>query len=130
MQLVQSNNSYFCLIYLMVSLFSIHPSTAQELKVVTSYNEYKKIVENDSLKRMVDLQANVPSVILDLRYATKDNFTGKKLYAKGNKTFVRLAVANALNKVQTELAAQGYSLKIWDAYRPFAVTEKMWELIG
>ena len=35
-----------------------------------------------------------------------------------------------VEKVQEELSAKGYGLKIWDAYRPYSVTKKMWELIG
>ena len=42
---------------------------------------------------------------------------------------MRLIVARALGRVQQELNEKDLSLKIWDAYRPYSVTEKMWELI-
>ncbi|HEV7621523.1 MAG TPA: M15 family metallopeptidase, partial [Flavisolibacter sp.] len=58
-----------------------------------------------------------------------NNFTHKKLYKNGKITFVRLPVAKALKEIQTELTSIGYNLKIFDAYRPFHVSKKMWELI-
>lgn len=103
---------------------------AQDLKVINTVKEYELSVKKDSLQKMVELKLAIPSIVYDLRYATKNNFTGKKLYSKGNKTFVRLQVANALHEVQKELLTAGYGLKIWDAYRPYTVTQKMWELIG
>lgn len=71
----------------------------------------------------------VPDIVYDFPYATKNNFTGSKLYNNGSVTFVRLPVAKALAKVQKELRNLGYGLKIYDAYRPYTVTKKMWEII-
>jgi len=42
---------------------------------------------------------------------------------------MRAPAAEALKKVQQELNTQGYGLKIFDAYRPFSVTVKFWELV-
>ena len=53
----------------------------------------------------------------------------QQVYKKGNNTFLRLVVARGLARVQEELNTKNLSLKIWDAYRPYSVTEKMWELI-
>jgi D-alanyl-D-alanine dipeptidase len=44
-------------------------------------------------------------------------------------TFLRLPVALALQKIEDELGKKGLGLKIFDAYRPFSVTEKFWELV-
>lgn len=130
MQVVRLNINYFRLLFIIVSLFASRLSTAQEITVVSQRKIYQKGVKNDSLQMMVSLRDFLPSATLDLRYATRENFIGEKLYSKGNQTFVRVAVANALRKVQEELGAQGYALKIWDAYRPYSVTKKMWEMIG
>ena len=81
---------------------------------------------SDSNKRMVDIRSYLPSVILDLRYASANNFMHKKLYPATNTTYVRLPAAKALQQVQTELNKIGVGLKIFDAYRPYSVTEKMW----
>jgi zinc D-Ala-D-Ala dipeptidase len=52
------------------------------------------------------------------------------MYPAGtNATFLRLPAASALQKVQEELNNIGLGLKIYDAYRPYAVTVKFWELV-
>ena len=129
MQVVCANISYFRLLFLIVSLFASHLSMAQELTVVSNYRDYQKLAAKDSLQRMADVRQQIPSIQIDLHYATKENFTGKKLYPNGKQTFLRAAVLNALQKVAAELALQGYGIKIWDAYRPYSVTKKMWDLI-
>lgn len=98
--------------------------------MVSELKEYRQLVEKDSLQKMVELKYFIPSLIYDLRYATKNNFTGKKLYKQDESTFARLPVVNALKKVQEELRTAGLSLKIWDAYRPYSITKKMWDLVG
>ena len=129
MRLVHVNISYFSPLFIIVSLFGSQPSAAQELAVVSNYREFHTLTEKDSLHRMVNLREKIPSLQIQLAYATKENFTGKRLYPKGNETFVRTAVATALEKVVTELGAKGYGLKVWDAYRPYSATKKMWDLI-
>jgi D-alanyl-D-alanine dipeptidase len=127
---IQFNIKYFHLIFLILPALIYKSSAAQELKVVNTFEEYRMLVQKDSLQKMVELKSQLPLLLYDLRYATKNNFTGKKLYPKGDKTFVRLLLAKALQEVQKELLAAGYGLKVWDAYRPYAVTKKMWKLIG
>lgn len=78
---------------------------------------------------MVELKTMIPDIEYDLKYATQDNFTGKKLYQDGNFTFLRLLPALALQKAAQDLRASGYRLKIFDAYRPHSVTVTMWNLI-
>lgn len=68
----------------------------------------------------VNIKQFCPSIILDLRYATKNNFTHKKLY-NDPLGFLRLNAAKALAKVQSELAMHELCLVIWDAYRPARV---------
>ncbi|MCL4155874.1 UNVERIFIED_CONTAM: hypothetical protein GTU68_057740 [Idotea baltica] len=60
-----------------------------------------------------------PSIKSELRYFSTDNFIGKPIdgYLK-NCVIVTKETANALHKVQQELLKKGYSLKIYDAYRP------------
>ncbi|GAA4748046.1 M15 family metallopeptidase [Flavisolibacter ginsenosidimutans] len=128
MQVLQFNIKYF--FFLFWGLFALLQQTlAQDLKVISRYGDYKDSVQNDSLQKMVEIKHFVPSVAYDLRYATKENFTGEKLYKSGGKTFLRLPAAEALCKAAREFAGIGYTIKIWDAYRPYSVTKKMWELI-
>ena len=90
---------------------------------------YYRQLQADSFHRMIEIKSVVPNILYDLRYATKNNFTQAKLYREGKETFLRLPVARALKQVQDDLNQQGYGLKIFDAYRPYSVTQKMWNLI-
>lgn len=76
---------------------------------------------------LVDLQKTIPGVVLDIRYATTNNFTGQQLYPF-SKCYLRRASAEKLRATQAELATMGYGLKIFDGYRPLSVQWKMWEV--
>ena len=82
---------------------------------------------SDHDKQMTDLKKLMPNISFDLKYATANNFMHKKLYPAIRTAYLRLPAAKALQQIQQELNAQGLSLKIFDAYRPYSVTEKMWE---
>src|ERR1700674_434979 len=59
------------------------------------------------------------SIIQDMRYAGSDNFTGRPLPGYGAPECVlRREVAEALKRVQAELAATQLGLKVYDCYRP------------
>lgn len=98
--------------------------------VTDKWDDLKKQVKKDSAKKMVELKAMMPGIIYDLRYASTNNFMHRLMYPEGtNNTFLRLPAANALKNVQDDLKNSGFGLKIFDAYRPYSVTEKFWELV-
>lgn len=98
--------------------------------VTGNLQKYYKQVRDDSTKRMVELKSMIPGLRYDLRYASTENFMRRLMYPKKtNVTFLRYPAAMALQKVQLELAEKGFGLKIFDAYRPYAVTVKFWELV-
>ncbi len=67
----------------------------------------------------VDLQEHVPTLTVELRYASEDNFVGKRIDGYDAKRGVAsLQTAQAMRKVQADLVAYGLSLKVFDAYRP------------
>ena len=74
---------------------------------------------------LLEVKKVIPNVVLDIRYATTNNFTGQKLY-DGDRTFLRKETAKKLAAAQREFNAQGLGLKIYDAYRPLSVQRKMW----
>lgn len=76
---------------------------------------------------LLDIKKNIPSIVLDIRYATKNNFTGIAVYKSGQ-AYARKPVVMALQKIQQSLAPKGLGLKIYDAYRPYAVTVKFWRI--
>jgi zinc D-Ala-D-Ala dipeptidase len=99
----------------------------EKLGVIANPRMYQKIVEVHPEKEFVDLELIIPGIALDIRYATKNNFTGKKVYASP-RAFVRKPVAEALAKVQAELQTKCLALKVFDAYRPYSATVKFYEI--
>lgn len=98
--------------------------------VTDKLKEYKQQVKLDSNKRMIELKSLIPDLIYDFRYATSNNFMNRLMYSKNTTvTFLRLQTAMALQKVQLDLNKKGLGLKIFDAYRPYSVTIKFWELV-
>jgi len=76
---------------------------------------------------LVNVEAIIPGIVLDIRYATTNNFTGQQLYPVA-KCVLRKKTAAKLREVQTELASQGLGLKVFDGYRPLSVQKKMWAI--
>lgn len=99
------------------------------LWVISSATTYMKTVNRQADKRMVNLQQKIPGIVFDLKYAGTDNFMHEKLYPPVHTTYLRAAASLKLYKVQQELRSKNLGLKIWDAYRPYSVTVKMWEPI-
>ncbi|HBV87816.1 MAG TPA: D-Ala-D-Ala dipeptidase [Desulfosporosinus sp.] len=73
----------------------------------------------------VEIQQFIPSVKLDIKYATTDNFTHTQLYDHPQ-ALLRQGTADKLKKVAEEVEKKGYRLKIWDAYRSPDVQFEMW----
>ena len=73
----------------------------------------------------VDVQQIIPSVVLDIKYATADNFTHTKLYERPQ-ALLRQGTADKLKEVADEVEKKGYRLKIWDAYRCPEAQFEMW----
>ena len=98
------------------------------LPVVKDVGLYSQQVAADSNQRMVSLPGFIPGLRTDVRYATTHNFTGQQLYRHPN-VLLRLPDAKALRAIQAELAAQGLGLLVFDGYRPYHITEKMWAIV-
>ena len=77
---------------------------------------------------LVELSRIDPRIVIDLRYATTQNFTKEQLYPMA-RCFLRDTVARRLSRVQDHLAQMGLGLKIYDGYRPLSVQKKMWALV-
>ena len=77
---------------------------------------------------LVDVRAVDPTILVDLRYATPDNITGRALYPPDMPALVRPTTANRLARAQIYLRARHFGLKIWDAYRPLAAQLELWKM--
>lgn len=102
------------------------PLNHRGLAVVKDRALYQRLVRLDAQKRMEDLRQVDPSIVLEIRYATADNFMKRVLYP-APRAFLRAPAAAALRDVQRELQTEGLGLKVFDAYRPYRITEEMWE---
>ena len=106
---------------------------AQQYKYIDSnkvmrLRDYQKKIADSPDYQLVEIKKLVPNIVLDIRYATRNNFMHKAMY-KLAKAYARLPVAKALKEVEDELNKQGLGLKIFDAYRPYAVTVSFYELV-
>ncbi len=125
------------LLFFSINYFWINIHASAQLNVANKYglyiindiNSYEKSIAADTNKRMVNILNCLPGIILDLRYATSNNFMNQKLYSRVHTTYLRAIVANALQKVSAELKNENITLKIFDAYRPHSITEKMWKIV-
>ena len=67
-----------------------------------------------------------PSIHLDIRYATSNDFLGTPVYSQA-RAFLQRPAAEALLRIQKKLKPLGYGLLIHDAYRPWYVTKIFWD---
>lgn len=96
-----------------------------QVVVVNDVNSYRRQAVQP-LHQMVDLAEELPGVVFDLKYTTSQNFMRQPLYPDHARPWARRDVAERLARVQRDLQNEGYGLKIFDAYRPWSVTKKMW----
>jgi D-alanyl-D-alanine dipeptidase len=85
-------------------------------------------VETGEFRRpdLVELVRLDPTIKLDIRYATTENFLSSPMYSQA-RAFMQRPAAEALVTVNQKLHAQGYGLVIHDAYRPWYVTKMFWD---
>jgi D-alanyl-D-alanine dipeptidase len=74
---------------------------------------------------LVDIENLTPKLMIDLRYKTPDNITGKKLYEDSFTAKLDSKAAEALLGVEKDLNKAGLRLVIWDAYRTEDIQEKL-----
>ena len=77
----------------------------------------KKLIEVTSEK--------VPGLVLEIRYATEQNITGKKIYAD-KRAWLREETIRKLAQVARELEEKGYRLVLWDGWRPASAQKALW----
>lgn len=81
-----------------------------------------------ALPALVDLRTLDPAPAVDVRYATPDNFTGRRLPGyETPRALLRADAAASLRRIQEALRRDGYGLLVWDAYRPVRATLAMVE---
>lgn len=111
------------LFFVFISLLSgLASATSGETKTETSTHPPGKTAD------LVDIKEVNPRIVVDMKYASEDNFTKKKLY-DSNTCFLRKSTAAKLDVVQRELEGMNLGLKVWDCYRPLAVQRIFWAIL-
>jgi len=75
---------------------------------------------------LVELLKLDPTIKLDIRYATDQNFLSTPMYSQA-RAFLQRPAAEALVRANRKLHAEGYGVVIHDAYRPWYVTKMFWD---
>ncbi len=96
------------------------------LRAVT-LEEYRKSLRTQPEKELVNLATYIPGIVLDIRYATSNNFTGEVIYQLP-RAYARKPVAEALRKAQIDFNKHGVGIKVYDGYRPYKATVKFYEV--
>jgi len=108
-------------------IFRIHPlrpieELRKEALAARPPNESGRFRKSD----LVELVKLDPTIKLDIRYATSQNFLSTPMYSQA-RAFLQRSAAEALVRAHRALKAKGYGLLIHDAYRPWYVTKMFWD---
>lgn len=95
---------------------STEPTSAPELEI-------KKTIDYDTTQWTELTSDN--GYVIDIKYATTDNFVKEAMYPCG-RLFLKPDAALALNRVRDRLKSESCRLKLFDGYRPRPVQYKLW----
>ena len=109
------------------SEWSKENSEGEDNWIKNSQESEESVEEEPKDTDIVSVEKYIPSIKLDMRYATTNNFTWKKIYDSADAK-LRYWTIKKLKKAQNDLQNQWYSIKIRDAYRPQSAQEKLWSI--
>jgi zinc D-Ala-D-Ala dipeptidase len=75
---------------------------------------------------LVELVKLDPTLRLEIRYSSSNNFLGRPVYTEA-RAFLQRPAALALRRVNRKLRRRGYGLLVFDGYRPWSVTKIFWD---
>ena len=105
---------------------ALEMSNIQEEKVVVEIPQDTTPIFDYDTTEWTDVGLLNNSIVMDLRYATNNNFVDTQMYECG-RCFLRPAVAEAIINIHQQLQAEGYGLKMYDCYRPRPIQWALWE---
>ncbi len=130
-----SKNKYYlilcCILHLFFSCKSTLNSVVQKTEV-TAENKIELIntsdierIDDTTFVNIKDFNGNF---MLDMKYATTDNFLKTKVYDCAS-CYLRFKTVRSLIAANNEFKLKGFSIKIFDCYRPIDVQKEMWKLV-
>jgi zinc D-Ala-D-Ala dipeptidase len=109
-----------------LGLFCVALGGCEEAKQPSSAPPKKPLVPVKNDSSLVELASLDPTIRLDIRYATANNFTGRQLYTQPRAFLIKPA-AEALVRAHRAARREGFGLTLYDAYRPWRVTKALWD---
>lgn len=113
--------------------YYVRPTTGVELvddpKGTVDEDGNKVKIEKEVIDNLVDVTAVIPSVDIVMIFSTPDNFTGTQYYPDPV-CLLQKGTAEKLRKAQEKFMADGYCIRVYDAYRPLSVQKKLFEFVG
>lgn len=97
--------------------------------IVTTSKFQAQNIETITDTTFVNLKDYSSDFVYDIKYATKDNFLGAKVYDCAE-CFLRLKTVKALLNANSKFIQKGYRIKIFDCYRPLDIQKKMWQIVS
>lgn len=104
------------------------PNCFAQLNLINNKTSYINHIQLDTNFLLVPIQIELEEIKTEFRYATINNFTGKKLYKQPIALLIKPA-EKALNKACKILKSKSLGIIIYDAYRPYRVTQEMWKIV-
>src|SRR6185312_821834 len=106
--------------------FTAAPSAIRAVLGVAAPSITFELRPNGRPQALVELTRLDPTIKLEIRYATTNNFVGSKFYDEA-RAFMQRPAAEAVARANQALRPLGYGLLIHDAYRPWYVTKMFWD---
>jgi len=103
-------------------------SIDNKLFIIKSSSQYRAWLSQNEGLQLVAIKEIIKPLYQEVIYATPNNFTQQKLY-KNPTLYLCLEAANQLKQVQDSLLTIGLSILVFDAYRPYSITQKMWKIV-
>lgn len=88
-----------------------------------------KIAEIEDSSGLVDIRDIDDTIVLDIRYASDNNFVGKAVYPN-DICLLQMETAVKIKKVNEIVKQDGFRVKIWDGYRPHDIQKVFWDIVG
>lgn len=98
------------------------------LLLETSESKGKEEVPDYDTINWTEMHRLDETFLLDIKYATEDNFVEEQLY-DCPRCFLRPVAAEALNKVHGQFKEKGLRIKLLDCYRPKPVQQRLWDKV-
>lgn len=102
------------------------PSEPIQAETAPDHTEPMILPEPDN-EDFVKISDYIPDIYIDLRYATQNNFTGQIIY-DFDTPWLRYGTVKKLIAVQDELSDLGFTLLIWDGFRPVSAQFRLWKI--